>query len=283
MNENYEDNNISEVEEVSTPVENSNKESLGNTTNGEVEVSETTNEAKGSSGKRQYSDLEKAQYSFHKQFSKQKAKYEKMLEDQRKSYEERFDRLEHPEKYKKKTRADFSSDDLFIDHLVEERFNRLMQEQMKAYETQRVRATEQEEVEAGYRDNIRQNVSKLYPDEASKQEYQKVVDAAIEAGLGKVLQTDQEVSMQIITSEYGPKIMYELAKHPDIVNDWFKEGRTSGYRQYMVSKMEDAMRNAKQTPQITKPGVIGKPGIGLNKTKTNIFSSDKALLDFLNS
>ena len=109
MNENYEDNNISEVEEVSTPVENSNKESLGNTTNGEVEVSETTNEAKGSSGKRQYSDLEKAQYSFHKQFSKQKAKYEKMLEDQKKSYEERFDRLEHPEKYKKKTRADFSS------------------------------------------------------------------------------------------------------------------------------------------------------------------------------
>lgn len=283
MNENYEDNNISEVEEVNTPVENSNEESLGNTTNGEVEVSETTNDAKGSSGKRQYSDLEKAQYSFHKQFSKQKAKYEKMLEDQRKSYEERFDRLEHPEKYRKKTREDFSSDDLYIDHLVEERFNRMMQEQMNAYETQQARATEQEEVEAGYRDNIRQNVSKLYPDEASQKDYYAVVDKAIEAGLGKVLQTDQEVSMQIITSEYGPKIMYELAKRPDIVNDWFKEGRTSGYRQYMVSKMEDAMRNAKPTPQTVKPGIIGKPGIGLNKPKTNIFSSDKALLDFLNS
>lgn len=276
--------NVSEVEEVSTPVENSSEESLGNSTNGEVEVSENVNDAKGSSGKRQYSDLEKAQYSFHKQFSKQKAKYEKMLADQNKVWEERFDRLEHPEKYKKKTRDDFSTDDEFIDHLVKQRFDKLMQEQVSEYEAQQAQTREQEEVEAGYRDSIQERVKKLFNDEASLNDYHKVVDAALEKGLGKLITTvDPEVSMQIITSEYGPKILYELAKNPSMVQDWFKEGRSTGYRQFMVSKLEDQFKNAKAPQQQVKPGIIGKPGIGLTKPKTNIFSSDKALLDFLNA
>lgn len=276
--------NVSEVEEVSTPVENSSEESLGNSTNGEVEVSENVNDAKGSSGKRQYSDLEKAQYSFHKQFSKQKAKYEKMLADQNKSWEERFDRLEHPEKYKKKTREDFSTDDEFIDHLVKQRFDKLMQEQVSEYEAQQAQTREQEEVEASYRNDIQERVKKLFNDEASLNDYHKVVDAALEKGLGKLINAvDPEVSMQIITSEYGPKILYELAKNPSMVQDWFKEGRSSGYRQFMVSKLEDQFKNAKAPQQQVKPGIIGKPGIGLTKPKTNIFSSDKALLDFLNA
>lgn len=276
--------NVSEVEEVSTPVENSSEESLGNSTNGEVEVSENVNDAKGSSGKRQYSDLEKAQYSFHKQFSKQKAKYEKMLADQNKVWEERFDRLEHPEKYKKKTRDDFSTDDEFIDHLVKQRFDKLMQEQVSEYEAQQAQTREQEEVEAGYRDSIQERVKKLFNDEASLNDYHKVVDAALEKGLGKLITAvDPEVSMQIITSEYGPKILYELAKNPSMVQDWFKEGRSTGYRQFMVSKLEDQFKNAKAPQQQVKPGIIGKPGIGLTKPKTNIFSSDKALLDFLNA
>lgn len=275
--------NVSEVEEVSTPVENSSEESLGNSTNGEVEVSENVNDAKGSSGKRQYSDLEKAQYSFHKQFSKQKAKYEKMLADQNKTWEERFDRLEHPEKYKKKTREDFSTDDEFIDHLVKQRFDKLMQEQVSEYEAQQAQTREQEEVEASYRNDIQERVKKLFNDEASLNDYHKVVDAALEKGLGKLINAvDPEVSMQIITSEYGPKILYELAKNPSMVQDWFKEGRSSGYRQFMVSKLEDQFKNAK-APQQVKPGIIGKPGIGLTKPKTNIFSSDKALLDFLSA
>lgn len=276
--------NVSEVEEVNTPVENSNEESLGNSTNGEVEVSENVNDAKGSSGKRQYSDLEKAQYSFHKQFSKQKAKYEKMLADQNKVWEERFDRLEHPEKYKKKTREDFSTDDEFIDHLVKQRFDKLMQEQVSEYETQQAQTREQEEVEASYRDDIQERVKKLFNDEASLNDYHKVVDAALEKGLGKLITAvDPEVSMQIITSEYGPKILYELAKNPSMVQDWFKEGRSTGYRQFMVSKLEDQFKNAKAPQQQVKPGIIGKPGIGLTKPKTNIFSSDKALLDFLSA
>lgn len=276
--------NVSEVEEVSTPVENSSEESLGNSTNGEVEVSENVNDAKGSSGKRQYSDLEKAQYSFHKQFSKQKAKYEKMLADQNKVWEERFDRLEHPEKYKKKTRDDFSTDDEFIDHLVKQRFDKLMQEQVSEYEAQQAQTREQEEVEASYRDSIQERVKKLFNDEASLNDYHKVVDAALEKGLGKLITAvDPEVSMQIITSEYGPKILYELAKNPSMVQDWFKEGRSTGYRQFMVSKLEDQFKNAKAPQQQVKPGIIGKPGIGLTKPKTNIFSSDKALLDFLNA
>lgn len=276
--------NVSEVEEVSTPVENSSEESLGNSTNGEVEVSENVNDAKGSSGKRQYSDLEKAQYSFHKQFSKQKAKYEKMLADQNKVWEERFDRLEHPEKYKKKTREDFSTDDEFIDHLVKQRFDKLMQEQVSEYEAQQAQTREQEEVEASYRDSIQERVKKLFNDEASLNDYHKVVDAALEKGLGKLITAvDPEVSMQIITSEYGPKILYELAKNPSMVQDWFKEGRSTGYRQFMVSKLEDQFKNAKAPQQQVKPGIIGKPGIGLTKPKTNIFSSDKALLDFLSA
>lgn len=276
--------NVSEVEEVNTPVENSSEESLGNSTNGEVEVSENVNDAKGSSGKRQYSDLEKAQYSFHKQFSKQKAKYEKMLADQNKVWEERFDRLEHPEKYKKKTREDFSTDDEFIDHLVKQRFDKLMQEQVSKYETQQAQTREQEEVEASYRDDIQERVKKLFNDEASLNDYHKVVDAALEKGLGKLITAvDPEVSMQIITSEYGPKIFYELAKNPSMVQDWFKEGRSTGYRQFMVSKLEDQFKNAKAPQQQVKPGIIGKPGIGLTKPKTNIFSSDKALLDFLSA
>lgn len=238
----------------------------------------------------QYTELEKAQYSFKKQFSKQKAKYERQIAEMQRQWEERFDKLEHPEKYAPKTRSDFETDDEFINHLVDEKVQAILAQKLDEYQKQEDEQKKQSEVESQYKSRVTDNVSKLYPDEQSRQVYQEAVDNALKDGLGDVLEQDSELCQYIMLSPLGPKIMYELATNLKSVDELFGEGVTPIMRQFKIREIEAKLAaqpqpvppppapTAVQTP---KPAVVGQPGNSKENPTKDIFEDPKALRDFL--
>ena len=247
--------------------------------------------------KPQYTDLQKAQYSFHKQFSKQRARYEKQLADrdnQLKEMMERLERLEHPEKYAPKTRNDFQTDDEFINHIVDGKVEALLKQKLEDYQKQEEENRKQSELESKYKTRVSENVAKLYADEAARKEYQSVIDTALSEGLGDVLDQDADLSRYIMLSPLGPKIMYELASNEESVESLFGEGVTPLERQFKIREIEarlaqapaaPAAPTAVQTPEPPKPVVMGQPGKTHgtpNKTPyKDIFSDTNALREFL--
>ena len=243
--------------------------------------------------KPQYTDLQKAQYSFHKQFSKQRARYEKQLADrdnQLREMMERLERLEHPEKYAPKTRNDFQTDDEFINHLVDGKVEALLKQKLEDYQKQEEENRKQSELESKYKTRVSENVAKLYADEAARKEYQSVIDTALSEGLGDVLDQDADLSRYIMLSPLGPKIMYELASNEEAVESLFGEGVTPLERQFKIREIEARLAQASaapaaptavQTPEPPKPVVMGQPGKTHGTPNKDIFSDTNALREFL--
>lgn len=243
--------------------------------------------------KPQYTDLQKAQYSFHKQFSKQRARYEKQLADrdnQLREMMERLERLEHPEKYAPKTRNDFQTDDEFINHIVDGKVEALLKQKLEDYQKQEEENRKQSELESKYKTRVSENVAKLYADEAARKEYQSVIDTALSEGLGDVLDQDADLSRYIMLSPLGPKIMYELASNEEAVESLFGEGVTPLERQFKIREIEarlaqapaaPAAPTAVQTPEPPKPVVMGQPGKTHGTPNKDIFSDTNALREFL--
>lgn len=243
--------------------------------------------------KPQYTDLQKAQYSFHKQFSKQRARYEKQLADrdnQLREMMERLERLEHPEKYAPKTRNDFQTDDEFINHIVDGKVEALLKQKLEDYQKQEEENRKQSELESKYKTRVSENVAKLYADEAARKEYQSVIDTALSEGLGDVLDQDADLSRYIMLSPLGPKIMYELASNEEAVESLFGEGVTPLERQFKIREIEARLAHAPaapaaptavQTPEPPKPVVMGQPGKTHGTPNKDIFSDTNALREFL--
>ena len=74
-------------------------------------------------------ELERAQYSFHKQFAKQNKKHAEELAEMKKLVESLKDQIKNPDKYRPKYRDDFNTADEYIDYRSEQKFNKLMEEQ----------------------------------------------------------------------------------------------------------------------------------------------------------
>lgn len=242
--------------------------------------------------KPQYTDLERAQYSFKKQLGKQKAKYERQIAEMQKAWEARFDKLEHPEKYAPKTRADFETDDDFINHLVDDKVQAILAKKLEDYQKQEEEDKKQSEIENQYKTRVTDNVAKLYPDEQSRMEYQQAVDAALKDGLGDVLEQDSDLCQYIMLSPMGPKLMYHLATDINAVDALFAEGVTPIARQFKIREMEaklaaqpapaPAAPTAVQTKtQPVKPAVVGQPGKTTGAPPRDIFHDKEAMREFL--
>ena len=242
--------------------------------------------------KPQYTDLERAQYSFKKQLGKQKAKYERQIAEMQKAWEARFDKLEHPEKYAPKTRADFETDDDFINHLVDDKVQAILAQKLEDYQKQEEEDKKQSEIENQYKTRVTDNVAKLYPDEQSRMEYQQAVDAALKDGLGEVLEQDSDLCQYIMLSPMGPKLMYHLATDINAVDALFAEGVTPIARQFKIREMEAKLAAQPapapaaptavqtQTPPV-KPAVVGQPGKTTGAPPRDIFHDKEAMREFL--
>lgn len=229
---------------------------------------------------REYTPEERASYSFRKQLNKQKQKYEtsyNTLQTQYNELLERLNRLEHPEKYQPQTRQQFQSDDEYIDYLVQQRFdnmwNQRLQEAQMRYQEQ---AQQDQEVQA-YKSRQDENVKKLFKTPEAEKQYREAIGIALQNGLGDLIDSDKEIAQYIMRSDMGPKILYEMAMKPDIVQGMFEDSVTPMDRQFKIRELENNLRASMVTPA----PVIGKPGVKSQASQGGIFDSDDSILNYL--
>ena len=274
---------VNDVQDFANEAENSETENNAETpSEGNLQQAAEVETEQNEKGSSERSKLEQASYSFRKQLAKNKQKYETRYNDLQSQYNDllaRLDKLEHPEKYQPLNRAQFETDDDYINKLVEERFNNVWQakleEAKKQYETEN---KQNEEINA-YRTRADENVKKLFKTPESEKQYRDTIAKALNDGLGELVDTDKEVAMYIMRSDLGPKILYEMATNPKIVEDMFGEGVTEMDRQFKIRDLENKLRTAMVTPAAP---VIGKPGINqAQPNRGSIFESDDSILEYL--
>ena len=272
-NQSAEDSNVAEVTE--SPEMNGDKKV----------VTEKTNPS-------QYSHEEQMTYSFKRQLAKQRSKYEKQIADLQRQWEERFDKLENPAKYAPKTRKDFEYDDDYVKYLANEQVNAAIEAKIAEYQKQQEEEQRQAQVDAEYRNMLDQSVKSIYNTPEAEADWRAKVGEGMKAGLGAVIDSDQDLSNYIIFSPIGPKIMYELATNKKAVQDIFTIGmtpdghaipRSPGDRMRKMEELAERLsrtdiNNNRTNVQPAKP--IGKPGIN-KEVKKDIFSDPKALLDMM--
>lgn len=274
---------VNDVQDFANDAENSGTENTAETpSEGNLQQAAEVETEQNEKGSSERSKLEQASYSFRKQLAKNKQKYETRYNDLQSQYNDllaRLDKLEHPEKYQPLNRAQFETDDDYINKLVEERFNNVWQakleEAKKQYETEN---KQNEEINA-YRSRADENVKKLFKTPESEKQYRDTIAKALNDGLGELVDTDKEVAMYIMRSDLGPKILYEMATNPKIVEDMFGEGVTEMDRQFKIRDLENKLRTAMVTPVAP---VVGKPGINqAQPDRGSIFDSDDSILNYL--
>lgn len=243
-------------------------------------------------------DLEKAQYAFHKQLSKQKAKYEQQIAEAQKRFEDiasRLERLENPDKYREKYRDDFKTDDEYINHLVQQKFEAQWKQTLEEYEKQEKERQEQEEIINTYKSRADESIKKFFPTEEAQKDYHEKVQEALDKGLGDVIDEDEDLANYIMMSPNGAKIMYELATNIDAVKDLF-ENTSKWDKQFKIRALEQRLMTAPAPvqPTVTTPEVekkeevvkketkpIGRPGTGESHSLNDVFSNDDAILNYL--
>ena len=250
------DNNVAEV--VESPKMNGD----------EKVVTQKTNPS-------QYTDLEKAQYSFKRQLAKQRSKHEHEIANLRAEFDKRLaeeiDKVKNPAKYAPKTRKDFEYDDDYVKYLASEQVNAALEAKIAEYAKQQEEEQRQAKVDAEYRSMLDQSVKSIYNTPEAEAEWRAKVGEGMKAGLGSLIDSDQDLSNYIIFSPIGPKIMYELATNKKAVQDIFTIGMTPDGRAIPRSpgdrmrKMEElaerlsrtSINNNRTNTQPIKP--IGKP------------------------
>lgn len=274
---------VNDVQEFANEAESAQTENSTETpSEGDLQQAAQVETEQNEKGSSERSKLDQASYSFRKQLAKNKQKYETRYNELQSQYNDllaRLDRLEHPEKYQPLNREQFDSDDDYIQKLVEERFNNVWQSKLeeakKQYETEN---KQNEEINA-YRSRADENVKKLFKTPEAEKQYRDTIAKALNDGLGELVDTDKEVAMYIMRSDLGPKILYEMATNPKVVEDMFGENVTEMDRQFKIRELENKLRTAMVTPP---PPVIGKPG--MNQAQPNrgsIFDSDDSILEYL--
>ena len=245
-----------------------------------------------------HSKEEQMTYAFHKQLSKRQAKWDK----EKKELLDRLERLENPEKYRTKTRADFGldkgGDDEYINYLVDQKVKTLFESQLNAWKQEQEDLEARNAADEEYRQRAEENIKKLYPTPEAEKNFRDTVREAMDRGLGELLDQDESLSNYILMSPVGPSIMYKLASSKEAVAKLFEGARTPMDLQFRIRDLErevndeikakavqtpPAATNTEQPQQTAAPQkVVGRPG--LNKdVKKSVWDDDKSLLDQMRS
>jgi len=240
---------------------------------------------------------EQMAYSFHKQLSKRQAKWDK----EKKELLDRLERLENPEKYRTKTRADFGldkgGDDEYINYLVDQKVKTLFESQLNAWKQEQEDLEARNAADEEYRQRAEENIKKLYPTPEAEKDFRDTVREAMDRGLGELLDQDESLSNYILMSPVGPSIMYKLASSKEAVAKLFEGARSPMDLQFRIRDLEREVNDvikakavqtppaaAKEQPQQTaaQPKAIGRPGVAKD-IKKSIWDDDKSLLDQMRS
>ena len=247
----------------------------------EIDISEEPEPKKDQKAdKSQFSDLEKAEFSFKKQLGKQKQKYESILADQKKAFaslQERLEKLENPDKYKEKFRENFQTDDEYIDYIVQQRMNKILDEQNEKAMKDREEEAKAEEA----REFIDKNIETCFTTDEARTDYFNTVKAAFDEGLQELMDKEKYVAEYIMRNPNGPRILYELAKDKEKVRQIYSQGDPMS-RLFELKMIEREILTKpaadKSNPNLQK--AIGKPGIS-KETTADIFSNKDDLKRFI--
>lgn len=270
--------NNSEAQANTSQIETASPEAPQNANMDDESDSAEEPEAK-KTDKSQFSDIQKAEFSFRKQLGRQKQKYEAMMAEQHKAFQDlqsRLDKLENPDKYKEKLRDSFQTDDEYIDYIVQQRMNKILEEQ----DAKTIKEREAEAKEIEFRKTIDDNIAANFKTEAEQQDYFTVVRNAFEHGLEKLMDDEKYVADYILKSPTGPKLLYELAKDPNKVKQVYsqRDPMSRLFELKMIERELNTKQVVQQSPNLQKP--IGKPGISKNDT-ADMFASHDDLRSFI--
>lgn len=316
MNENLNEENsvvVADNTNSNSAVENQSTEDLSATSSSSTDTQNKTDIAntqsvstpqtgavveqnKQKDGPWNHSKEEQMTYAFHKQLSRRQAKWDR----EKKELLDRLERLENPEKYRTKTRADFGldkgGDDEYINYLVDQKVKTLFESQLNAWKQEQEDLEARNAADEEYRQRAEENIKKLYPTPEAEKNFRDTVREAMDRGLGELLDQDESLSNYILMSPVGPSIMYRLASSKEAVAKLFEGARTPMDLQFRIRDLEREVNDeikakAVQTPpaaieqpqQTAAPQkVVGRPG--LNKdVKKSVWDDDKSLLDQMRS
>ena len=263
----------------------------------EVENTDVNSNIGKTNNPHQYTDLERAQYSFHKQFARQKAKHEQEIANLRAEFDKRLaeeiDKVKHPEKYAPKTRKDFKYDDDYVKYLANEEVNTALEAKIAEYQKKQEEEQRQSQINAEYRNMLEKNVKSIYNTPEAEADWRSKVGESMKAGLGKLIDSDEDLSNYIVFSPIGPKIMYELATNNKTTKEIFTLGMTPDGHPIMRSPSDRMRKIEELSERLSKPTInnnrtninqpvkpIGRPGIN-KEIKKDVFSDPKALLDMM--
>lgn len=244
-------------------------------------------------------DLERAQYSFHKQFAKQNRKHAEELAEMKKLVESLQDQIKNPDKYRPKYRDDFATADEYIDYRSKNQFEQMWKERLEQQEKEAKEKSEMDAMTQYYRDRAQKHINTLYPTDEAKAHYKEVVDKAFNEGLGELLDKDENVSNFLMRRPYGPAILMAIAENPGeylsrlyddpYMNTSERLDELKDIEREIINKLEQAKIEQAKLAEQTKaetpvetPKVVGKPGINATG-KRNIWDDDKALENFLDA
>lgn len=246
------------------------------------------------------SELEKARYSFQRQYGKQKDRYESKLKEWEKKYqalEKRLGAIENPAK--PITREQFETDDQMIDAIVQQRFDKMWSAKQEEMQEQYEKYLEEQRQEEEHKRELDDGIKHWFPTEEERNKYVTTVQNAYNNGLAELLEQERNVLDFLHSTQNSSLILMEFATNPKVVNEIFSL-RNPLQRLMAVHDLERdlvAKKNAPQPVPTTEPPAatptpvtetkvnnlsksIGKPGTAV-EAEPDIFANEDSLLDFI--
>lgn len=238
-------------------------------------------------------ELEKAQYSFHKQFARQNKKHAEEMKEMRKLVDDLKDRLYNPDKYKQKYRDDFNTADEYIDYRSKQQFESLMAQQKAQAEAEAKKKSEEDAMFSYYKERATKNMNTLFTTDEARAEYQNAFNQARDTGLLEQIDEDERVASYIMRRPYGPAILMELANNQESRSRLFDDpymtpdermDELRDIEREVKQKFEQikSVQKVEQVKPVQTQQVVGKPGVN-TISKKNIWDDDKSLEAFLDA
>lgn len=238
-------------------------------------------------------ELQRAQYSFHKQFARQNKKHAEEMKEMRKLVDDLKDRLYNPDKYKQKYRDDFNTADEYIDYRSKQQFESLMAQQKAQAEAEAKKKSEEDAMFSYYKERATKNMNTLFTTDEARAEYQNAFNQARDTGLLEQIDEDERVASYIMRRPYGPAILMELANNQESRSRLFDDpymtpdermDELRDIEREVKQKFEQikSVQKVEQVKPVQTPQVVGKPGVN-TISKKNIWDDDKSLEAFLDA
>lgn len=256
----------------------------------------------------EYTQEERAQFAFQRQLSKQKQAYEKQIQELQKDWQSKFDELKksYPKQQEpKKSRADFGSDDEYIDYLVKQRYEteRAVDAEKAAKEAeekarQQAEYDEQNRILQAEQQAWLSNVDNAFGEDAKgKQAFLSRLQMCMDKGLGAVLDACPVAADYLLHNANGPKVMEKMLADRQTFERVFNDRSTPLDAYYELRSIEAELR-AQPTPAPAPQGAtqqpspaptptqmphIGRPGKSGGATQPDIFEDPAEMRAFLRS